>query len=184
MSNVNGPVRVGDPLYFVLPDERVVCAKVTNIVSSLSRMRWAALAADDRMSYSTRDLPYFFTRMRAEGYVMKRRLVRALGKHPHLEETKGGHLLPWVAEHLIEEGVLCPPLQIGQTVYAAYMDDGEPVIEEWTVRGIGIHEGVWYASGADQEEFLVGEWGCLLTREDAEKYLQEMEKKNDETKAD
>ena len=109
MSNVNAPVRVGDPLYFVLPDERVVCAKVTNIVPSRGRRRWAALAADDRMSYSTRDLPYFFTRMRAEGYVMERRLARALGKHPYLASNKEGALLPWIAEHLIEEGVLCPP---------------------------------------------------------------------------
>ena len=178
MSNVKAPVRVGDPLWFVLPDERVICAKVTNIVPSRGRTRWTAFAADDRMSYSTQDLPYFFSAMRAEGYAMRKRLERVLKDCPSFERYSEGVWLPWIAEHLIEQGVLCPPLQIGQTVFAAYMDEDEPVIEEWVVRGIGIRDGVWYAAGSDPDEFEFGRWGCLPTREEAEQLLQKEEKDN------
>ncbi len=177
MSNVKAPVRVGDPLWFVLPDERVICAKVTNIVPSRGRTRWTAFAADDRMSYSTQDLPYFFSAMRAEGYAMRKRLERVLKDCPGFERYSEGAWFPWIAEHLIEQGVLCPPLQIGQTVFAAYVDEGEPVIEEWVVRGMSFHDGKWYAIGNDPEEFEVGRWGCLLTRAEAERLLEKGEEK-------
>lgn len=63
-------------------------------------------------------------------------------------------------------------MQFGQTVFAAYMDEGEPTIEEWMVRGMSFHDGKWYAIGNDLEEFEVGRWGCLLTRGEAERLLE------------
>ena len=87
------------------------------------------------------------------------------------------------ADHLLAGGVLVPPVKEGQTVYAAIrmaepdeVDDG---IDEWQVHGVAYRAGKWYAIDRNGDLYAVGEWECLLTREEAQKLLDEEEKKND-----
>ena len=116
-------------------------------------------------------------------YEMRARLEQLIG-------AERGHVLPgWLhsygvrllAEHLLAAGVLVPPVKEGQTVYAAIrmaepdeVDDG---IDEWQVHGVAYRAGKWYAIDKNGDLYAVGEWGCLLTREEAQKLLDEEEKK-------
>lgn len=87
-----------------------------------------------------------------------------------------------IAEHLLAEGVLVPPVKQGQTVYAAIrMEDpseGDDGIDEWQVHGVMYREGQWYAIDRNGDESVVGAWDCLLTREEAEKMIEREEKEN------
>ena len=118
-------------------------------------------------------------------YEMRARLEELIG-------AERGRVLPgWLhsygvrllAEHLLAAGVLVPPVKEGQTVYAAIRmadpDDGDDGIDEWQVHGVMYKEGKWYAIDRNGDESVVGAWDCLLTREEAQKFLDEEEKKND-----
>ena len=112
-------------------------------------------------------------------YEMRERLEQVIG-------AERGRALPaWIhdygirllAEHLLAEGALMPPVKIGQTVYAAIRmadpNDGDEGIDEWMVHGVMYQEGKWYAIDRNGDESVVGEWDCLLTREEALKMLEE-----------
>ena len=77
----------------------------------------------------------------------------------------------FVAAWLLREGVLLPPVKIGQTVYA-YLEgageNGEDIIDPWIVMGVRYFKGVWHAVGYDGEEYELGSRYCKLTREGAE----------------
>jgi hypothetical protein len=75
-----------------------------------------------------------------------------------------------IASELIAAGVLLPPVKIGQTVYAALAyDDGEDVIDEYTVGGVGYIDGEWLAyCKKDRDWYKYGTELCKPTREEAE----------------
>ena len=77
----------------------------------------------------------------------------------------------FVAAWLMREGVLLPPVKIGQTVYA-YLEgagaDGEDIIYPSIVMGVSCFKGVWCAIDYDGEEYELGGRYCKLTREEAE----------------
>lgn len=115
-------------------------------------------------------------------YEMRARLEELIG-------AERGRVLPgWLhsygvrllAEHLLAAGVLVPPVKEGQTVYAAIRmvdpGDGDDGIDEWQVHGVMYKEGKWYAIDKNGDESVVGAWDCLLTREEAQKLLDEEEK--------
>ena len=117
-------------------------------------------------------------------YEMRARLEQLIG-------AERGHVLPgWLhsygvrllAEHLLAAGVLVPPVKEGQTVYAAIRmaepDEAGDEIDEWQVHGVAYRAGKWYAIDRNDDLYAVGEWECLLTREEAQKLLDEEEKKN------
>ena len=80
-----------------------------------------------------------------------------------------------IADHLLAEGVLAPPITIGQTVYTVIPADDEidgGVFAE-EVTGITYKGGKWYAIDTDGLALEVGSFdGCYLTREEAEKALE------------
>ena len=122
---------------------------------------------------------------------MQKRLAEALMDAVKLSDKCGfdGRDCDWapkawfVAQQLLKNGVLVPPVKEGQTVYAAIRmedpSDGDEGIDEWQVHGVMYKEGKWYAIDKNGDESVVGAWDCLLTREEAQKLLDEEEKKND-----
>ena len=84
-----------------------------------------------------------------------------------------------VAAFLLANGVIVPPVKIGQTVYSALTyDDEEDTIEEYTVDGLGYIDGEWFVwCEKDTDWYKLGTEYCQLTREDAEKVLAERGKK-------
>ena len=82
---------------------------------------------------------------------------------------------------VLANGVIVPPVKIGQTVYSALAyddDDEEDTIEEYTVDGLGYIDGEWFVwCEKDTDWYKLGTEYCKLTREDAEKVLAERGKK-------
>lgn len=66
--------------------------------------------------------------------------------------------------------VLYPPVEIGDTVYFAYIEplNGEKIIRPWKVEGIAYKNGDWYVIAYDDEEYKVGSEYALLTKKEAE----------------
>lgn len=86
------------------------------------------------------------------------------------------------ADYLLANGVIVPPVKIGQTVYLPCETDGEcePYVDVGTVFAIGIDEGhtMWisvrYESGLRYYHTLDDfDKTIFITREDAEKALAE-----------
>ena len=75
-----------------------------------------------------------------------------------------------IAKELLDAGVLLPPVKMGQTVYAGVvLDDGEDVIEEYTVDGLACIDGEWRVWCArDRDWYQYGTELCKPTREEAE----------------
>ena len=87
-----------------------------------------------------------------------------------------------VAKFLLSHGVLVPPVQYGDTVYAVIGDDAAKEmdcdqIEPYTVFGISYAKGIWSVVDYENEEFLVGDDLCLLTLAEAEERLAEKRRK-------
>lgn len=80
-----------------------------------------------------------------------------------------------VADFLLANGVIVPPIKIGQTVYSALAyDDEEDTIEEYTVDGLGYIDGEWFVwCEKDADWYKVGTEYCKPTREEAERELAE-----------
>lgn len=73
------------------------------------------------------------------------------------------------AKKMIENGILIPPVCIGQTVYAAIDLDGEKWVEGYKVGGVCYRDGKWYAFEENgKEEFEIGGDLCKITKDDAE----------------
>ena len=83
------------------------------------------------------------------------------------------------ADALLLAGVLVPPVKLGDTVYAVVdLDDG-PEVNEYTVSGVAYSNGAWYACANNIEFNKVGDYLCLLTREEAEAVLEKMRRARD-----
>ena len=83
-----------------------------------------------------------------------------------------------LAEWLLHEGALFPPVKVGQTLYAAVgckMEVEDDGIDEWKVHGVAYHEGKWYIIDRNGDGSRLGDWDCLLTRQDAERVMKEAE---------
>ncbi len=83
-----------------------------------------------------------------------------------------------VADRLLSEGVLVPPVKVGDTVYAAifpiFEDDPENgEVYEWSIKGVAYECGEWWIESEDDEWYKLGDNLCKLTREEAEKVLAE-----------
>ncbi len=112
-------------------------------------------------------------------FEMQARLEQLIG-------AERGRVLPkWIhdygvrllAEHLLAEGVLAPPIKEGQTVYAVLFEGDDATIYPWKVRGVAYMQGKWYAVERDGSEWEVGGACCFLTQEGAEEYKKtEMQK--------
>ncbi len=84
-----------------------------------------------------------------------------------------------LVEHLLREGALFPPVRMGQTLYAAVganKDVQDDSIDEWQVHGVTYYEGEFYILDRNGDESRLGEWDCLLTREEAEDMIKELGK--------
>ncbi len=112
-------------------------------------------------------------------YEMRARLEQLLG-------AERGHVLPgWIhdygirllAEHLLAEGVLVPPVKYGQTVYAVLFEGDEAEIYPWQVQGIAHMQDKWYAVEKDGSEWEVGAACCFLTEQAAEEYKKQETKR-------
>lgn len=69
---------------------------------------------------------------------------------------------------MIENGILMPPVSIGQTVYASIDLDGEKWVEPYKVGGICYRDRKWYAFGENEkEEFEIGSDICRIKKDDA-----------------
>ena len=88
----------------------------------------------------------------------------------HVEEST----IVALAEWLLHEGALFPPVKMGQTVYSA--GDGVP----GEVQGIAYDRGEWHAIDPEGYQERVGSDDCLLTRQDAERVMKEESVKNGE----
>jgi hypothetical protein len=84
-----------------------------------------------------------------------------------------------LAEYLSENGVICTPVKIGQTVYAALprvFYDEESIVYAWEVKGLGVDEkGKYVAFNEYGEHYTVGEESCRLAKEEAEQDLRNFE---------
>ena len=75
-----------------------------------------------------------------------------------------------IAEHLLAEGVMAPPVKRGQTVYAVLFEGDDAEIYPWQVQGVAFMSDKWYAVEKDGSEWEVGAACCHLTQEAAEQY--------------
>jgi hypothetical protein len=95
-------------------------------------------------------------------------------------ELPAEELNSFVAAWLLREGMLLPPVKIGQTVYAAQPyagDNDEDIIEPWQVAGYEYFDGKWYCCDRRGGEFFeVGSMYCKLTREEAEEVVKGWER--------
>ena len=114
---------------------------------------------------------------------MKNRLIQLLLNMPSEEVVVKGvrcgkklHTAESIAEYLISQGVLVPPVKIGQTLYVAinpiFENDEEPTVDEWIAKGVA-YEGndKWFIENEDDEWFELGDELCKITREEAQKSL-------------
>ena len=84
-----------------------------------------------------------------------------------------------IAEWLFAKGCRKLPVQTGDIVYSVFIDpDGmeESIIELYEVRYIAYDGLNWLVAGKDMEFYEIGSDGAFLTKEEAEKYLQENDK--------
>ena len=97
-----------------------------------------------------------------------------------LEDFRGMDLNSFVAAWLLREGVLLPPVKMGQTVYAALEDAGagygEHLIDPWQINGVAFVEGEWYAFDRGHEVYQIGSMYCKITREEAEEVVKGWER--------
>ena len=112
---------------------------------------------------------------------MRKRLIELLRTVPRLTFVSGrssgktNMTMEHIADHLLENGVLVPPVAVGEVVYYPMVFDpregvGNYVHEE-TVCGIGLLEdGSWQVRLFDGEWATIGE-DFFVTREEAEKRL-------------
>lgn len=101
-------------------------------------------------------------------------------------ELPAEQLNSFVAAWLLREGMLLPPVKIGQTVYAALEgagEHGEHCIDAWRIHGVALIDGEWEACDFDRELVAVGGDYCKLTREEAEEVVKGWERDGSE-KAD
>mgnify|MGYP003312450136 CR=1 FL=1 len=91
----------------------------------------------------------------------------------------------WYADHLLKNGVIVPPVKLGQTVYTIQGQRKHP--KEWTVVGIWKSEEVCnfhmvcyiggkFEASASMDEDLIGK-SVFLTREEATEALKERDNK-------
>ena len=115
-------------------------------------------------------------------FEMRARLEALIG-------AERGRVLPkWIhdygvrllAEHLLAEGVLAPPVEEGQTVYAVLFEGDDAEIYPWKVQGVAHMQGKWYAVERDGSEWEVGGACCFLTEEAAEEYKKQEAQKRKE----
>ena len=87
----------------------------------------------------------------------------------------GEEAITALTEHLLREGAIFPPVRMGQTLYAAIganKDVQDNSIDEWQVHGVTYYEGEFYILDKNGDESRLGDWDCLLTRKEAEKFLK------------
>lgn len=95
-----------------------------------------------------------------------RTMLRALLAH------MGDAAIGAIADWLLREGALFPPVRVGQWVYIAF-DEEDGGIDTWQVHGLKYDRGEWLVLDHRGDESRIGEWDCLLTREEAERVLAE-----------
>ena len=86
-----------------------------------------------------------------------------------------------LADYLIGGGVLVPPVEIGQTVYApipAYTRIDTPMIEELKAFGIGFYNDKWFIFDNHGALLEIGA-DVYIDREEAQKVLDATQKKID-----
>lgn len=90
----------------------------------------------------------------------------------HLDMSK-------LADYLLANGVIVPPCKVGDTVYLPRKNDWGDILS-YEVIEVGIdRDGLFFViDDEDQEHILIDEIGeeVFLTREEAEKALEEMKK--------
>ena len=116
---------------------------------------------------------------------MRDRLIELIRNAPKTDTVYGdiklakpAQTLQTIADHLLANGVIVPPVKLGQTVYAVLFEGDDAEIWPWSVCGFAFMEGKWYAVERDGSEWEVGGACCHLSEEAAEQYKQrEMEKR-------
>lgn len=82
-----------------------------------------------------------------------------------------------LADHLLANGVVVPPVAIGGTVYSAlggYYESEEPFVCRETVTGIAYEKsGDWSVTFGDGEWYTLGGDFVKLTEKEAEKALED-----------
>ena len=101
---------------------------------------------------------------------MRNRLIelidKALDKHTSTIENYAHPKQEWIADYLIENGVIVPPCKVGDMVY--WIDDGKIKCEE--VFEISIHiDGILINTGI---QFCLKPDAVFLTREEAKQALK------------
>lgn len=92
---------------------------------------------------------------------MKDRLIELLGDYLYAEQ---------IADHLIANGVIVPPVKVGQTVYRVYRESN--IIVEQSVMSVGVdEEGLYIETFEAMYYELHFNWLLYFTREEAEKAL-------------
>ena len=82
------------------------------------------------------------------------------------------------ADALLLAGVLVPPVKLGDTVFAVVELDDGPEVKEYVVAGFEYSDGEWYVQQKGyRDSFKVGGQLCLLTREEAERFITAMKGK-------
>lgn len=97
---------------------------------------------------------------------MRERLVELLGDYLYAEQ---------IADHLLENGVIVPPVKLGQTVYKIEHRQGSRVkfVKETTISRIAIdNEGIWLFCTCNPIVKCRLDKLVFLTKEDAEQALK------------
>ena len=108
-----------------------------------------------------------------KGGIIKLLKGAPIGQALHsLEKFLSPEAIEQVAEHLVNNGVLLPPVMPGETVYAEITDfDDSNFIEPYKVYGMAYFKGKWYVLDSDGGLNEVGSEYCRLTIEEAERHL-------------
>lgn len=95
-----------------------------------------------------------------------------------IQNSVGGCARHWaeiIADNLLANGVIVPPVAVGQTVFFPIEDwDGEPFIDEVVIEGVCIHRGTWHITWGRDEHSPLSE--AFLSRELAEEALNGQKK--------
>lgn len=102
---------------------------------------------------------------------MRDRLIELIKNAPVWKNGTFDEACEFVADHLIENGVIVPPCKVGDTVYWV---ENNTEIKSGKVRQLGYEDHIWLVVDVSKTKCVVlsEEREIFLTKEEAEKALR------------
>ena len=79
-----------------------------------------------------------------------------------------------IADHLLANGVIVPPVKAGDTMYAVFESDEDLIIEPYTVSGVVYKKEEWFIIDNCGDLVKYGTQNAVATIEEAEQVFEKM----------